>query len=125
MCLQVCVGGRGGGVEWGPQPSPSRSRIHLSPPHPLPCHLHPTPYPRLFGLRMLDRSRYASCGHAGGLSCSTHVLCPFESSRIHQIFYSSFIFLSATVEQASKLWKHIEPHLKKALNTVYLREVSR
>ena len=35
------------------------------------------------------------------------------------------IYLSATVEQASKLWKHIEPHLKKALNTVYLREVSR
>lgn len=24
-----------------------------------------------------------------------------------------------------KLWKHIEPHLKKAMQTVYLREVSR
>ncbi|CAG2216495.1 ORC5 [Mytilus edulis] len=31
----------------------------------------------------------------------------------------------ATAEDTRKLWKNIEPHLKKALQTVYLREVSR
>ncbi|XP_077977106.1 origin recognition complex subunit 5-like [Glandiceps talaboti] len=30
----------------------------------------------------------------------------------------------ATLENAPKLWRNIEPHLKKALQTVYLREVS-
>ena len=29
------------------------------------------------------------------------------------------------VGDTRKLWKNIEPHLKKALQTVYLREVSR
>ncbi len=31
----------------------------------------------------------------------------------------------ATVNDFRKLWKNIEPHLKKALQTIYLREVSR
>ncbi|XP_063953065.1 origin recognition complex subunit 5-like isoform X2 [Lytechinus pictus] len=31
----------------------------------------------------------------------------------------------ATVDDAHKLWRNIEPHLKKALQTIYLREVSR
>ncbi|XP_070558277.1 origin recognition complex subunit 5-like [Ptychodera flava] len=30
----------------------------------------------------------------------------------------------ATIESAPKLWRNIEPHLKKALQTIYLREVS-
>ncbi|XP_052779192.1 origin recognition complex subunit 5-like [Mya arenaria] len=30
----------------------------------------------------------------------------------------------ATIGDTKKLWKHIEPHLKKALHTLYLREVS-
>ncbi|XP_030853310.1 origin recognition complex subunit 5-like [Strongylocentrotus purpuratus] len=30
----------------------------------------------------------------------------------------------ATVDDAHKLWRNIEPHLKKALQTIYLREVS-
>ena len=29
----------------------------------------------------------------------------------------------ATVDDAHKLWRNIEPHLKKALQTIYLREV--
>ena len=31
----------------------------------------------------------------------------------------------AEVTETRKLWRHIEPHMKKALQTVYLREVSR
>ena len=30
-----------------------------------------------------------------------------------------------TVDDVKKLWQNIEPHLRKALKSVYLREVSR
>ena len=33
-------------------------------------------------------------------------------------------FISAELGESKKLWKNIEPHLKKALQTLYLREVS-
>ena len=32
--------------------------------------------------------------------------------------------ISADMSETKKLWKNIEPHLKKALQTLYLREVS-
>ena len=32
--------------------------------------------------------------------------------------------ISAEISESKKLWKNIEPHLKKALHTLYLREVS-
>ena len=40
----------------------------------------------------------------------------------YNYFYANF---EATVTDTRKLWKNVEPHLKKALQTVYLREVSR
>jgi len=38
---------------------------------------------------------------------------------------SSFLFPSAKESDIHKLWKNIEPHLHRAMQTVYLREVSR
>ena len=54
--------------------------------------------------------------------------CPF--------LFSLFLFLASVVtvvlrlsvvkeSETHKLWRNIEPHLKKAMQTVYLREVSR
>ena len=34
------------------------------------------------------------------------------------------VTISADMSETKKLWKNIEPHLKKALQTLYLREVS-
>lgn len=39
------------------------------------------------------------------------------------MLYQIFIY-SASLTDTKKLWKNIEPHLKKALSTLYLREVS-
>lgn len=38
-------------------------------------------------------------------------------------FFTTY-FLAASLSDTKKLWKNIEPHLKKALTTLYLREVS-
>lgn len=38
---------------------------------------------------------------------------------------SAFCLSSVKETETHKLWKNIEPHLKKAMQTVYLREVSR
>lgn len=36
-----------------------------------------------------------------------------------------FFILVASERDTRKLWRNIEPHLKKAMQTVYLREISR
>lgn len=41
------------------------------------------------------------------------------------LIFTDFCFTTATCDDTIKLWKNIEPHLKRALQTVYLREVSR
>jgi len=37
---------------------------------------------------------------------------------------SVFFVSVATVDDTHKLWRNIEPHFRKCLNSVYLREVS-
>jgi hypothetical protein len=39
--------------------------------------------------------------------------------------WNNFCFLAANPDDVRKLWKNVEPHLKSALQTVYLREISR
>ncbi len=50
----------------------------------------------------------------------------FPTNLICVVLLRNHFFLpTAKAEQPGKLYKHIEPHLKKALNTLYLGEVSR
>ena len=44
--------------------------------------------------------------------------------KIKFIFLIISVTISADMSETKKLWKNIEPHLKKALQTLYLREVS-
>lgn len=52
------------------------------------------------------------------------------SINFKKIFYKLsiieiFFILVASERDTRKLWRNIEPHLKKAMQTVYLREISR
>lgn len=69
-----------------------------------------------FRVRVLDWLRSAcDCSDAVDVVCVPQVK-----------HLTEFIWLGAAKERDTrKLWKNIEPHLKKAMQTVYLREISR
>jgi len=57
----------------------------------------------------------------------------FATSVVHVILMAEFLpfctviglnICAATVEDTHKLWRNIEPHLRKCLHNVYLREVT-